>query len=107
MRISRAKKKLKVHDERPISPSYSRSPHRHAASCTHDAAANLDYQFDQETRLTGAAGYTYTYDGHGNRVIKSGGNTASSGTLYWYMTPGVIAESDLLLSVSAKLVLVA
>jgi RHS repeat-associated protein len=66
-----------------------------AGNMTHDATANLDYHFDQENRLTGAAGYTYTYDGDGNRVIKSSGNTASSGTLYWYMTPGVIAESDL------------
>src|ERR1043166_1047874 len=29
------------------------------------------------------------------RVRKSNGNTAASGTLYWYMTPGVVAESDL------------
>src|SRR5580765_3230345 len=53
------------------------------------------YTYDQENRLTGAAGYTYTYDGDGNRVRKSNGNTAGDGTLYWYMTPGVVAESDL------------
>jgi hypothetical protein len=26
---------------------------------------------------------------------KSNGNLAANGTLYWYMTPGVVAESDL------------
>ncbi|HEX3093294.1 MAG TPA: hypothetical protein VHW72_11760 [Candidatus Angelobacter sp.] len=44
---------------------------------------------------TGATGYTYTYDGDGNRVRKSNGNLAANGTLYWYMTPGVITETDL------------
>jgi hypothetical protein len=28
-------------------------------------------------------------------VRKSNGNLAANGTLYWYMTPGVVAESDL------------
>ena len=51
------------------------------------------YTYDQENRLTGAAGYTYTYDGDGNRVRKSNGS--STGTLYWYMTPGIVGESDL------------
>ena len=50
------------------------------------------YTYDQENRLTGAAGYAYTYDGDGNRVRKSSGST---GTLYWYMTPGIVGESDL------------
>jgi RHS repeat-associated protein len=48
--------------------------------------------YDQENRITGAAGYTYTYDADGNRVKKSNGST---GTLYWYMTAGIVAESDL------------
>src|SRR5258708_9372325 len=59
---------------------------------TFDATATLTYTYDQENRLTGAAGYAYTYDGDGNRVRKS---NASTGTLYWYMTPGIVAESDL------------
>jgi RHS repeat-associated protein len=66
-----------------------------AGNMTYDATASLNYTFDQENRLTGAAGYTYTYDGDGNRVRKSNGNLAANGTLYWYMTPGVVAESDL------------
>lgn len=35
---------------------------------------------------------TYTYDADGNRVEKSNGST---GTLYWYMSPGIVAESNL------------
>ncbi|HEY2496655.1 MAG TPA: RHS repeat-associated core domain-containing protein [Candidatus Angelobacter sp.] len=62
---------------------------------TFDTTANLSYSFDQENRLTGSAGYTYTYDGDGNRVRKSNGNLAANGTLYWAMTPGVVAETDL------------
>ena len=52
----------------------------------------MTLNYDQENRITGAAGYTYTYDADGNRVKKSNGST---GTLYWYMTPGIVAESDL------------
>ena len=65
---------------------------------SYDAAGNMindgifAYNFDQENRLTSANGYTYAYDGDGNRVKKSNGST---GTLYWYMTPGVVAETDL------------
>jgi RHS repeat-associated protein len=67
----------------------------------YDAAGNMTfnatpptqtYTYDQENRLTGAAGYAYTYDADGNRVAKSNGST---GTLYWYMTPGIVGESDL------------
>jgi RHS repeat-associated protein len=66
-----------------------------AGNMTYDATASLNYSFDQENRLTGADGYTYTYDGDGNRVRKSNGNLAANGTLYWAMTPGVVAETDL------------
>jgi RHS repeat-associated protein len=63
-----------------------------AGNMTHDATSGLNYSYDQENRSTGAAGYAYTYDGDGNRVKKSNGST---GTLYWYMSPGIVAESDL------------
>jgi RHS repeat-associated protein len=66
-----------------------------AGNMTYDATASLSYTFDQENRLTGAGGYTYTYDGDGNRVRKSNGNLAANGTLYWAMTPGVVAETGL------------
>ena len=75
--------------------------HASGTDYQYDAAGNMrfnatpptqTYTYDQENRLTGAAGYAYTYDGDGNRVIKSNGST---GTLYWYMTPGIVGESDL------------
>jgi RHS repeat-associated protein len=78
--------------------------HASTPDYTYDAAGNMTfnatpptqtYTWDQENRLTGAAGYTYTYDGDGNRVRKSNGNLAANGTLYWSMTPGVVAETDL------------
>jgi RHS repeat-associated protein len=75
-----------------------------AGNMTYDATASLNYTFDQENRLTGASGYTYTYDGDGNRVRKSNGNTAGDGTLYWDMTPGVVAETDLAGTVKSEYV---
>jgi RHS repeat-associated protein len=62
-----------------------------AGNMTYDASGQY-YSYDQEYRITGAGGYTYTYDADGNRVKKSNGST---GTLYWYMSPGIVAESDL------------
>jgi RHS repeat-associated protein len=66
-----------------------------AGNMTYDATASLSYTFDQENRITGAGGYTYIYDSDGNRVRKSNGTLAENGTLYWDMTPGVVAETDL------------
>ena len=63
-----------------------------AGNMTNDPTDGITLSYDQENRVTGAAGYTYTYDVDGNRVKKSNG---SIGTLYWYMTPGIVAESDL------------
>jgi RHS repeat-associated protein len=67
----------------------------------YDAAGNMTtdptdggitLSYDQENRIQSTAGYTYTYDADGNRVKKINGST---GTIYWYMTPGIVAESDL------------
>jgi RHS repeat-associated protein len=67
----------------------------------YDAAGNmtsdptdggLALSYDQENRISSAGGYTYTYDADGNRIKKTNGST---GTLYWYMSPGIVAESDL------------
>ncbi len=78
--------------------------HASGTDYQYDAAGNMTfnatapaqtYSYDQENRLTGAAGYAYTYDGDGNRVRKSNGNLAANGTLYWYMAPGVVTETDL------------
>ena len=59
---------------------------------TYDAAGNLNndgggnaYTFDDENRVVAAAGWTYAYDGDGNRTRKCNACTSSSGgTLYWY-----------------------
>ncbi len=70
----------------------------HATCLSYDAAGNvtangtIHYSYDQENRLLSTAGATYTYDADGNRVEKS---SAGTGTLYWYGSPGVVAESDL------------
>ena len=72
------------------------------ADYQYDAAGNMTYNasgmyysYDQENRITGAGGYAYVYDADGNRVEKTTGGSSPSGTLYWYMSPGIIAESDL------------
>src|SRR5438445_2563391 len=76
-------------------------PNNQLTGYGYDAAGNMTrnvtptvqtYTYDQENRLTGAAGYTYTYDSDGNRVKKS---NSSTGTLYWNMTSGILGESDL------------
>jgi RHS repeat-associated protein len=42
-----------------------------------------NYTYDIENRLTAAAGYTYAYDGDGNRVKKCSNAGCTTGTLYW------------------------
>jgi RHS repeat-associated protein len=63
-----------------------------AGNMTHDSTTGNNYTYDAENRITGGGSYTYTYDADGNRVEKSNGST---GTIYWYMSPGIVAESDL------------
>jgi RHS repeat-associated protein len=72
------------------------------ADYQYDAAGNMTYNasgmyysYDQENRITGAGGYTYVYDADGNRVEKTTGGSSPSGTLYWYMSAGIVGESDL------------
>jgi hypothetical protein len=48
-----------------------------AGNMTHDLSTGNNYTFDQENRITGAAGYTYIYDADGNRVEKSNGSTGT------------------------------
>jgi RHS repeat-associated protein len=61
--------------------------------------------YDQENRIATATknGVTtnYTYDDDGNRVEKTSGG---AGTLYWYMSPGIVAESDLTGSLQSEYV---
>jgi len=67
-----------------------------AGNMTSDPTDGVSASYDAENRIASAtkAGVTtsYLYDADGNRVKKSSGST---GTLYWYMTPGIIGESDL------------
>jgi len=52
--------------------------------------------YDPENRISSATGFTYTYDADGNRVQKTNNNTnPATGTLYWHMSPGIVAESDI------------
>ncbi len=69
---------------------------------SYDVAGNMmrdnkgtNYTYDLENRISGAGGLTYTYDADGNRVEKSDGGNPPSGTLYWYMSLGIVGESDL------------
>ncbi len=58
---------------------------------------NMSYVFDAENRISSTStGFSYTYDADGNRVQKTNTNVnPATGTLYWYMSPGIVAESDL------------
>jgi RHS repeat-associated protein len=70
-----------------------------AGNMTTDVTDGVTAVYDQENRVSTATsgGITtaYTYDYEGNRVRKSTGNLVANGTLYWYMSPGVVAETDL------------
>jgi RHS repeat-associated protein len=51
-----------------------------------------NWSYDAEGRVSTVAGYTYTYDGDGSRVIKSGTNSR----MYWTDPGGtVLSETDL------------
>jgi RHS repeat-associated protein len=68
----------------------------------YDAAGNLlsyltaNYTYDQEDRLSSTAGTTYTYDGNGERVLKSQviNNVLTPVKRYWSMGGNTLAEGD-------------
>src|SRR5262249_35668941 len=66
-----------------------------AGNMTSDPTDGVISVYDQENRISTAGKNgvttTYAYDSDGNRVQKSSGST---GTLYWYMSPGIVAASD-------------
>ncbi len=67
-----------------------------AGNMTSDPTDGVTSVYDAENRIAtatkNAVTTTYTYDSDGNRVKKSSGST---GMLYWYMSPGIVGESDL------------
>jgi RHS repeat-associated protein len=72
-------------------------------AASYDAAGNMltdgngAITYDAENRISKAGGVTYTYDGDGNRVMKS------NGTIYWTGANGeVLAESNLSGTMSAE-----
>jgi RHS repeat-associated protein len=70
-----------------------------AGNMTGDPTDQVTATYDPENRIATAtkngASTTYVYDAAGNRVEKTTGGSTPSGTLYWYMSPGIVAESDL------------
>src|SRR2546421_2678709 len=69
---------------------------------SYDAAGNMtadnngtSYVYDAENRISSTSGFSYVYDADGKRVQNTNGNTTpATGTLYWYMSSGIVAESD-------------
>src|SRR5260221_4631424 len=65
----------------------------------YDAAGNLMsylsaiYTYDQENRLSSTAGITYTYDGNGERVLKSNTSTGAAIKRYWSMDSNSLADT--------------
>jgi len=56
------------------------------------ACPNQIYTYDGENRLTNTAGYTYIYDGDGQRVKKVAGST---GTIYYRVKSALPSASGL------------
>jgi RHS repeat-associated protein len=67
-----------------------------AGNMLSDSTDGISVLYDAENRIAsvtqGGTTTAYVYDAEGNRLKKS---TNTSGTLYWYMLPGIVAESDL------------
>ncbi len=81
--------------------SHSGTVQNQAAGLGYDAAGNLtnytspgQYVYDQENRLSSTAGITYTYDGNGERVLKSNTSTGAAVKRYWSMGGNTMAEDD-------------
>src|SRR5436309_3709863 len=69
--------------------------HDAAGNMTADPTDGVTMTYDAENRIATATKNgittTYTYDADGNRVKKASGTATM---LYWYMSPGIVAESD-------------
>jgi len=76
---------------------------------TYDSAGNLwnngVYTYDAENRLTSTGGWSYVYDGDGERVLKCHGTypSCNGGTIYWGgASTDALAESDLAGTMNAE-----
>lgn len=81
--------------------SHSGTGQNQAAGLGYDAAGNLtnytspgQYVYDPENRLASTAGISYTYDGNGERVLKSNTSTGAAVKRYWSMGGNTMAEGD-------------
>lgn len=81
--------------------THSGTVQNQAAGLGYDAAGNLtnytfpgQYVYDQENRLVSTAGMIYTYDGNGERVVKSNTSNGAAVKRYWSMNGNTIAEGD-------------
>jgi RHS repeat-associated protein len=52
------------------------------------------YTYDPENRLASTAGMTYTYDGNGERVLKSNTSGGAAVKRYWSIDGNALAEGD-------------
>jgi len=80
--------------------SHSGNAQNRATGLAYDAAGNLmsylsaTYIYDQENRLSSTAGTSYTYDGNGERVMKSNTSTGAALKRYWSMDGNTLSEGD-------------
>jgi RHS repeat-associated protein len=65
--------------------------HRPSSCAT---APTQTYTYDQENRLSSTAGMSYTYDGNGERVLKSNTSTGAAVKRYWSAGGNTLAEAD-------------
>ncbi|HXM09215.1 MAG TPA: RHS repeat-associated core domain-containing protein, partial [Terriglobales bacterium] len=94
----------------PTTLSQSMTANNQFVGMTYDASGNLinngggdTYTFNDENRLTATAGYTYVYDGDGQRVEKCSNSSCTAGTMYWRMTGGdTLSESSLTGSITEE-----
>lgn len=52
----------------------------------------MQYSYDSEGRIATAGSWTYSYDGDGSRVLRSGGG--SLGNTYWYNPNGTVSDEQ-------------
>jgi RHS repeat-associated protein len=70
------------------------------AGLAYDVAGNMmsylsgSYLYDQENRIASTAGMSYTYDGNGERALKSNTSTGAAIKRFWSVGGNTLAEAD-------------